>query len=104
MVKKMQNKQFRLSYFIVIILIGVLVFGLGFTACNKKAPSKVYQINLDGQVLGVVSDKNTFEKYINQKEEAIMKKYGVDKVYMPNGVTIKAVTTYNSRVDSDEEV
>ena len=100
----MQNKQFRLSYVIVIILIGVLVFGLGFTKYSRRVPKEVYQVYIDGQVIGSVEDEEEFDKYINKKEEAIKKKYGVDKVYMPNGVVIKAVTSYNAKVDSNEEI
>lgn len=100
----MQNKQFRLSYVIVIILIGVLVFGLGFTKYSRRVPKEVYRVYIDGQVIGSVEDEEEFDKYINKKEEAIKKKYGVDKVYMPNGVVIKAVTSYNAKVDSNEEI
>lgn len=104
MVKRMQNKQFRLSYITVIILIGVLVFGLGFTSYSRRVPREVYQVYIDGQVIGVVENDEFFEEYINQKEEAIKKKFGVDKVYMPNGVIIKPVTTYNSKIDTNEEI
>ena len=100
----MQNKQFRLSYIIVIVLIGVLVFGLGFTGYRRSVPIKVYQVYIDGQMIGTVSSERDFDDYINQKEETIKKKYGVDKVYMPNGVTIKAVTTYSSKIDTNEEI
>ena len=100
----MQNKQFRLSYIIVIVLIGALVFGLGFTNYSRNVPRDVYQVYIDGQVVGIVADDKDFDEYINQKEDAIKKKYGVDKVYMPNGVTIKAVTTYNSNIDTNEEI
>lgn len=100
----MQNKQFRLSYFIVIILIGVLVVVLGFNSFSRKVPKEVYQVYIDGEIIGVVSDEEAFDDFINQKQEAIKKKYGVDKVYMPNGVTVKAVTTYRDFVDSNEDV
>ena len=104
MVIKVVNKQFRLSYVIVVILIGVLVFGLGFTSSRKNVPTKVYQVYIDGEVIGTVRSDKSFDDYINAKEEFIKKKYGVNKVYMPKGVTIKGVTTYNSKVDSNEDV
>lgn len=100
----MPNKQFRLSYIVVIILIGVLVFGLGFTSYQRRVPSKVYQVYIDGEIIGTVVSEKDFDDYINQKEETIKKKYNVDKVYMPKGVTVKAVTTYNNEVDTNEEV
>ena len=100
----MQNKQFRLSYIIVIVLIGVLVFGLGFTSYRRKVPVEVYQVYIDGKMIGTVANEEAFDEYINQKQDAIKEKYGVDKVYMPNGVTIKAVTTYDSNTDTNEEI
>ena len=100
----MRNRQFKLSYVIVIILIGALVFGLGFTSYRRRVPQEIYQVYIDGKVVGFVEDDKAFDEYINQKEDAIKKKYGVDKVYMPNGVTIKAVTTYNSNIDTNEEI
>lgn len=100
----MESKQFRVSYVIVIILLGMLVFGLGFTSFQRMTPIQVFQVYIDGEVIGVVSSKVEFENYINQQEEAIKKKYGVDKVYMPNGVMIKSVTTYNSKIDTNGDV
>lgn len=100
----MQNKQFRLSYIIVIILIGVLVFFVGFTSYSRMVPKEVYQVYIDGQVIGNIASEEEFEEYINKKEEAIKEKYGVDKVYMPNGVNIKSVTTYGSNIDTNEEI
>lgn len=100
----MQIKQFRLSYIIVIILIGVLVFGLGFTSYRRRVPVRVYQVYIDGEKIGIVNDDKEFDKYINEKEEAIKDKYKVDKVYMPNGVVIKGVTMYNPKIDSNEDI
>jgi len=100
----MQNKGFRFSYIIVIVLVGVLVFCLGFTASGSSVPSEVFQVYIDGKVVGTVSSKTEFEKYINDKENNIKKKYGVSNVYMPNGVVIKSVTTYDDRVDMNEDV
>ena len=100
----MESKQFRVSYVIVIILLGMLVFGLGFTSFQRMTPIQVFQVYIDGEVIGVVSSKVEFENYINQQEEAIKKKYDVDKVYMPNGVMIKSVTTYNSKIDTNGDV
>ena len=104
MVKRVVNNKFRISYVIVIILVGILVFGLGFTANSKNNPVDVYRVYIDGEVVGTVRDKEEFDEYINIKEEAIKKRYGVDKVYMPEGVTIKKVTTYDKKIDSDEKV
>lgn len=100
----MQNNRFRVSYMIVIILVGILAFYLGFSNQNNNVPSTVYQVYLDGNVVGTVNDQDKLEEYINKKEEAVKKKYGVKKVYMPTGVTIKQVTTYSKNIDTSEEI
>lgn len=100
----MQNNSFRVSYMIVIVLVGLLVFGLGFTTYANETPRDVYKVYIDGEIVGTIASKEEFEVYINQKEEAIKKKYGVNHVYMPNGVVIKSVTTYDKNVDGNETV
>lgn len=100
----MLNKNFRLSYYIIIILVGILAFGLGFTNYNDMEPNEVYNVYVDGEVIGTVKDKEDFEKYINKKESSVMKKYKVDKVYMPNGVSVKKVVTYSNKVDSNDSI
>lgn len=100
----MQNKKFKISYIISIVLLGTIVFGLGFTNYTNKNPIDVYNVYLDGNIIGTIKDKTSFEEYINKQEETIKKKYGVDKVYMPNGVVIKKVITYNTNIDSNETI
>ena len=100
----MRNNHFKLSYIIVIILVGALVFGLGFTSYSNKEPITVYKVYIDGDVIGTVSSKDEFYNYINKKEETVKEKYGVDKVYMPEGVKLKKVTTYNNKIDTNEIV
>ncbi len=100
----MPDSRFRVSYILVIILLGILVFALGFTHYSTKNPQNVYQIYIDGEIIGTVESKTDFEEFINKKEESIKKKYDVKKVEVPNGVMIKEVTTYNNNIDSNEEV
>lgn len=100
----MENSNFRISYYIIIILVGLLAVGLGFTNYNSKVPNEVYNVYVDGDVIGTIKDKESFEKYINSKETAVMRKYKVDKVYMPNGVSIKKVVTYSNRTDSNDVI
>ena len=100
----MQNSHFRISYTIVIILVGAISFYLGFMHYDKQVPKSVYQVYLDGEVIGVVNNQEELESYINLKEDAIKKKYGVKKVFMPNGVEIKRITTYNKNINTNEQV
>jgi len=98
------NNGFKISYYISILLILVLVVALGFTHNNNSNPKTVYNVYLDGDIIGTIEDKNSFEEYINKKENTIKRKYGVNKVYMPNGVVIKKVITYDNNIESNEKI
>ena len=98
----MLNNGFKISYYISILLILVLVVALGFT--HNSNPKTVYNVYLDGDIIGTIEDKNSFEEYINKKENTIKRKYGVNKVYMPNGVVIKKVITYDNNIESNEKI
>ena len=100
----MQNEHFRISYVIVIIFVGVLTFCLGFVSFSNLTPTEVYKVYIDGKLVGTLASKDDFDNYINEKDDAIKQKYGVDKVYVPNGVVVKKVITYDGDVDSNEEV
>lgn len=100
----MLSNGYRISYIIVIVLVGVIAFFLGFHSYSDKVPSSLYQVYVDGEVIGIVKDENEFDDFINKKEEAIKSKYGVNKVYLPEGVVIKPVTTYSDRVLSNNDV
>ncbi len=100
----MPNKGFRISYIIVILLVGALSFYLGFIHYSNQIPQSLYQVYIDGEMIGMVKNQTDLENYINQKEETIKKKYKVNKVNMPKSVTIKNVTTYNKKIDTNEEI
>lgn len=99
----MQNKL-SISSIILVIIIAVLVFTMGFNNSDSKQAIVAYKVYLDGAVIGTVSDDDDFDNFINEKEETIKNKYGVDKVYLPDGVTVKKVYTYNNNFDSNADV
>lgn len=100
----MKQNKFRFSYVIVIILICFIGFLLGFTTYKSNIPVDVFQVYVDGKVIGMVKSKDSFETFINKKESEVKKKYKVNKVYIPNGVILKKVTTYNNDVSSNDRI
>ena len=89
----MKNKT--VFYVIISILISVTVF---FTA-NKtnSVPQNVFHVYLSGKTVGYIDSKEELEKYINQKENEIKKKYDVSNVYMPKNLQIIKEQTYSSK-------
>ena len=75
---------------IIISLIIALVIVL-FT--NKKPQDntikEVYNVYLDGKLLGAVNSKDALEDYIDDEQKELKEEFNVDKVYKPNGLDIE---------------
>lgn len=100
----MPNNKYPISIIILITLITLSVFLLGFNKKENTIPVTVYNVYLEGKIIGTIESKESFEEYINQKEETIKEKYNVNTVYTPNGVEIKETITYKPKVNTNEEV
>lgn len=96
----------KLSFGIVTIsiLAVVSIFLLGFKLKDNKIPTEVYGVYVDGKKIGTVKSKDEFDDYINKKEEQLKKKYNVDKIYIPKGVEIKKIITYDNKYDTNEYI
>ena len=55
-------------------------------------------LDLDGEVIGNIKNKEELENYINNEQKELKEKYDVDKVYVPTGVDIQKYTTYKKEV------
>lgn len=99
----MKTKDIVLSIFITLAL-GALVFFVGSNRETYASPVAVYQVYLDGKVIGYLDSKTEFLNLVDQKQEAIKNKYGVDKVYPPTGLKIEEVTTYEDNIKSASEI
>ena len=94
--------SFSLIFLGIIVSIAIILFG--FSSKVKYNPVDSYVVYLDGKKIGTVQSETDFDEYINQKQDYIKKIYDVDTIYPPKGVEIKKETTYNSKVNSDEEI
>ena len=89
---------------ISIVLLFVCVFTLGFRSKPIISPDTYYGVYLDDELLGVIHSKDELEKYIDKKGEKIKKTLHVKKVYSPNGLEVKRITTYRNRLQSVEKI
>lgn len=95
------KKNFSMSSILLIVLVSIFVFLLGFSK-NTGRESKIgYQVYLDGELLGTIESEVKFNNYINQEQIKIKEKYGVEQVYAPKGVEIKKIMTYNSQFSTE---
>lgn len=92
-----------LSYFIV-ILIAMATFYLSYGYRDTKSTKTFYKVYLNKEVLGVIRSKDLLEQYINNENEDIKEKYKVDKVYVPNNLIIKQISSFNQDVMEVEDM
>ena len=92
--------------FLIIIALGISAF-FAITESSAYAyygAEDVYRVYLKGQSIGVIKNKAKLEKYINDQQEALKAKYGVDNVYIPNSLNIQSETTYNEKTQSVKSI
>ena len=70
----------------------------------KGNPQELYRIYLSGKSLGVIKSKRQLEKYIDEKQEELKKKFNVKKVYAPNDLKIVKEITYDEEITTVEDI
>ncbi len=88
---------------LVFLLFLSLFINSGFTNVSQK-PKTIYKVYLKGKVLGNIESKESFEKYIDDKQEEIKKKYQVNKVYVPEDLDIIKQITFENDKKTNEEI
>ncbi len=87
----------------IVITIIVILFEFKFLK-KEKEPKILYNVYLEGELLGTITSKNKLEKYIDKQNEEYKKKYNVQNIYAPNGLDIKTDVLYTSKTDTIEEI
>lgn len=91
----------KLIILLTIILSCSSVFLVGYT---NKTPQSLYRVYIKGKSLGLIKSKVALEKYIDKKQEEIKKKYGVNKVYVPDELDIEKEITHSNNISTIKEV
>ena len=95
------NKKNKI--FILFIITLSFFLTTGFKNMNTT-PHTVYRVYLKGESLGLIKSKESFEKYIDEKQDAIKKKYKVDKVYAPADLDIVKEITFDNDIKTNKEI
>lgn len=90
---------------VLIILITMLILFIGGIA-NKSylRANEFYQVYLNGEKIGYISDEDELYDLINERQKEIKTTYGVDKVYPPNGFDIVKSYTYDDLVSDVDKI
>ena len=95
------NKKYKFG--ILILGIFSFFFATGFNSISTK-PQTVYRVYLEGKSLGIIESKDSFENYIDKKQDEIKKKYNVKKVYIPAELDIVKEITFENHVKTNNEI
>ena len=98
------NKAVKVLLVLISLLISVGLIVFDNTSYAYYGAEKVYRVYLNGQSLGLIKDKAEFESFINKEQESIKRRYGVENVYIPNGLKIEEETTYSEKVSKVEDI
>ena len=85
-------------------LLFIIIFMGGFSKTLDITPQKRFIVYLDGEKLGIIADKDELLNIIDTKQEKIKKRFGVDKVYPPDGLKIIPYMTYNEEVVDPQDI
>lgn len=92
------------KYLILILLVSITMLLVGFNVNKNETPSLYYQIYLDDEIIGTIKSSDELKKYIDEQGETYKQNLNVDKVLIPNGMTIREIYTYANKLNTVEEV
>ena len=102
----MNKAKAILIVIVCLIVSAALVVGLTIThlVLNDNKAREVYDVYLDGELMGTIKSKKKLEKYIDSEQTDLKREYGVKKVYIPNGIDIQKVIKYDAKLVSEKEI
>lgn len=82
----------------------VIMLMIGITKEETTNIKDVYNVYLDGKLLGAINSKISLENYIDNEQKELKKEYNVDKVYVPAGIDIERCITSNAKVLTEKQI
>ena len=94
----------KIISFLIVAIVAVSLFLVGFTKKNYGDAAEIYQVYLNGNKIGLLANDNDLYDLINEKQQEIKEKYGVDNVYPPNGFDIVKTYSYDEMINDVDEI
>lgn len=88
----------------ITVIFSCLLFFVGMDTRVAGTPVEVYQVYLEGEKIGLISNKDELLDLIDTEQSEIKEKYNVDKVYPPSGLDIKKVYTYEDDITDSASI
>lgn len=95
-------KKVLTGFFLIVIAICISLLSFGYRKSSE--PNTYYKVYLNDEEIGIIENKEELQEYIDKKNTEYKEKYDVENVYAPNGLEIKKVNTYDSRIDDVADI
>ena len=96
------KKGLNAGLIILLIVMSSLTILMGFSSFNKEAV-ELYQVSLNGEVIGLIKSKESLNEYIDEEQTELKEKYKT-KVYAPAGLEIEKKYVYNPKISTTKEI
>lgn len=100
----MNNFKKNIPILISLLVALIIILVTGFTVPKDKSIKEVYNVYLDGKLLGAVKSKVELENYIDKEQKELKEEFNVEKVYKPNGLEIEKCLTYGTKIYSAKKI
>lgn len=99
----MKLRERTITFIICLIVICIYIIVNHYSYMINKI-DKVYNVYLNGEIIGVIDNKEQLYNLIDEKQQGIKDKYNVNNVYPPNTLKVFDKYSYNNNLDSVENI
>ena len=89
---------------IISLMIALAVVLTTKVDAQDNTVKEVYNVYLDGKLLGAVNSKDALEEYIDEEQKELKEEFEVDKVYKPNGLDIEKCLTHDVEILTAKQI
>lgn len=98
------NMKKNIPIIISLVIAFAIIAVTGIITPQNEKINEVYNVYLDGKLLGAVKSKKALEKYIDREQKELKEEFNVDKVYKPNGLDIEKCLTHNAKTLTEKQI
>ena len=98
------NAKKRVKAICFTIILGIVIFVLGYSNTKNIMIPVKYQVYLDGKSIGLVNNRDELYNLINEEQSNIKDEYNVDQVYPPKGFEIEKYLSYDNNTSTTSDI
>ncbi len=97
----------KIKDIVIVVIICICMLGIYFLDLKpntKDNVNNIYNVYLNGKIIGKINDKQALYTLIDEKQSLIKEKFNVKNVYPPKSLQIVENYSYDNQINSIDEV